>query len=1040
MEASPQELEGALEADRVALRLSLAAALRRPEIREALFLASPDLEEVLDEYLKGGLTQDKRTRIDHSLVRYLSRMAFRPTPFGLFAGCSTGAIGDLTRLKMGSISQTERHSRLDNDYLSLLCEAIEKEYGFRLGLKYRPNSSMTRAAGRLHFAEARINVKKWRSYHLVAVDASDYLALTLERSRNGATISELSSALVTDEITLEEATQFIHDLIDNQVLVSDLSPNVTGKEPIHHILDRLECHQSTGSVAVCLAGIRDRIQTLDRKGLGVVPAEYRSIAEGLKGLPVKVNLKHLFQVDLVKPAPQASLGQDVIRAFEDGVLLLQRLQPPDSDDIFETFKKAFRSRYESRWMPLSLVLDREAGIGFLKRSGICSDASPLLEGLQFQRSPGTGRDFSSRDVFLFRKLKELGDSIEWELSTEDLAALENPHPTPLVDALSVVGVLAAPSLEDLDQGRFQLNIRGFNGPSGGRLLGRFCHADPRLRFFVEEHQKAEEALDPDAIYAEIVHLPEGRMGNFLCRPMLRAYEIPYLGHGAADVEHQIPISDLEVCIINERVVLRSKKLGKRVVPRLTTAQNYSIGLSTYRFLCYLQDQDRGIGGWQWGAAESSSFLPRVCFQKWVLARARWQVDIKELKPILDVSGSDQYIAFKAWQAKRKIARFVVLADGDNELLLDLDQVLWIETFLHLISKRSRFQLVEHWPGRNQLLAMSPDGSFTHEIVIPLVRAANDPGKKPADSPLSITSITSPVEDRSFPPGSEWLYAKFFANTATADQILLHGVAPLLENILKEGLVDRWFFLRYEDPDHQLRLRLHGNPAVMEQEVLPRLHRLFAQLQSQGLAWKCVLDTYEREIERYGGQEGMALAEEFFTLDSEAILRLLQTYHGDASVDLRWQMGFKAVDSLLDDFGFDLETKYRVIQGPLKSFRLELKVESGLEIQIGEKFRKLRMGLDSLLFPSGSVDEIVQPGLAILAHRSERLKPLCISLKAAEKNGHLSASREAIVMSYNHMHLNRLLRDNQRAQEFIIYEFLSRVYKSRLAREKRRKSV
>jgi len=40
----------------------------------------------------------------------------------------------------------------------------------------------------------------------------------------------------------------------------------------------------------------------------------------------------------------------------------------------------------------------------------------------------------------------------------------------------------------------------------------------------------------------------------------------------------------------------------------------------------------------------------------------------------------------------------------------------------------------------------------------------------------------------------------------------------------------------------------------------------------------------------------------------------------------------------------------------------------------------------------------------------------------------------LAMSFAHMHVNRLLRSAQRAQELVLYEMLDRLYASRAARE------
>src|SRR5205807_7013034 len=105
--------------------------------------------------------------------------------------------------------------------------------------------------------------------------------------------------------------------------------------------------------------------------------------------------------------------------------------------------------------------------------------------------------------------------------------------------------------------------------------GRFCHAGDQLCQLVRAHLAAEEAVHPDRVFAEVVHLPEGRVGNILSRPVLRSYEIPYLGRSGAPPSRQLSLSDLLVSVQGERIVLRSRRLGREVIPRLTTAPNHA---------------------------------------------------------------------------------------------------------------------------------------------------------------------------------------------------------------------------------------------------------------------------------------------------------------------------------------------------------------------------------------------------------------------------------------------------------------------------------
>ena len=115
-------MAASLAADGARLRQRLRAVYARPEVREALFLASPDLEARFDIWLHQPESESGQ-KIERALVRYFARMAGRATPFGLFAGCSVGTTGRTTRVLLRGRASYRRHSRLDMDY-------VLQRYGF----------------------------------------------------------------------------------------------------------------------------------------------------------------------------------------------------------------------------------------------------------------------------------------------------------------------------------------------------------------------------------------------------------------------------------------------------------------------------------------------------------------------------------------------------------------------------------------------------------------------------------------------------------------------------------------------------------------------------------------------------------------------------------------------------------------------------------------------------------------------------------------------------------------------------------------------
>ncbi len=1025
-------LAKALAADCAVLRARLREAIALPELREALYVASPGLSQGLGAWLLDPDGKKGRGAED-SLVRYFVRMATRSTPFGLVSGCSVGRLGPTNELRLESRSAYQRRSRLDMEYLCSLAEALCRDVEVRRVLTFRPTSTLYQAGDRLRYAEPSLT-GKLHTHRLVAVEPSDYLARTLERARSGATAGEVAQALVDDdasgELRLGEAEEFVGELIASRILVPDLVPAITGREPIDALVEQLAPHEVTRGVATALAAVRDQLLVLDRGGLGADPESYAHVARCLHELPAEPEPWKMVQVDLFKPAA-ATLGPAVVEEVERGIFILQRIGGYDGKDRLAGFRRDFLARYqEGQAVPLVEALDEENGVGFRSARGAGADASPLLEGLLLrQEATDQGATLGARGELLLRKLEQamMEQALQVELTEDDLAPFAAEKRPPLPDALFAMVAVGAASPEAVDRGDFRVYLKGAAGPSGVRLLGRFCHLSDEIRRCVVDHLAEEEALQPDAVFAEIVHLPEPRMGNILLRPQLRRHEIPLGARGGADAEHRIPITDLFVSVTRHEVVMTSARLGRRVLPRLTAAHNVTdLSLGAYKFLWALQ-QDGVCEDlfWRWGALESLSFLPRVTAGRVVLARARWNVPAAEIAALVRLAGAERFRAVHEWRARRRIPRLALMVDGDKQLLVDFDNVLLVDAFLSMVRKYRVVQLDELFPGPGELCLAGPEGRFVHDVVIPFVRQRQVVAR-PAPRPAAGAAR------RSFPPGSEWTFAKLYTGTSTADRVLREAVAPLVAEAQASGAVDRWFFIRYGDPDWHLRLRLHGHPERLRTEVLPALCGIARALIDGKRLWRFQLDTYEREVERYGGEAGICLAERLFHVDSETVLRILERLGGDEGAVVRWQLALRGIALLLRDLGFEPAERLEVLERMQRASASEFSPGTELRMQLARRLRRDRRQLEQALAPSPRDDDALAAGARALEWRSRQLAPIVGDLRQEEWRGRLAVRIADLAPAYVHMFANRLLRSEARAQEMVFYDFLYRLSRSRAA--------
>ncbi|MGE5323140.1 MAG: lantibiotic dehydratase, partial [Actinomycetota bacterium] len=935
-------------------------------------------------------------------------------------------------------NQYQRRSRLDMEYLVSLAEAVTADAEARQHLRFHPNSTLHLAAGTYHHLSGQS--QDWgRNYQLIATEPTPFLDATLRRAAGGATALSLAAALVEDdpEISPEEAQGFVGRLIASQVLVADLVPPVTGEEPAPYMVRQLEQAQQH-DMAARLRKIDDELRALDRAGLGADVRVYEEISNSVAQLPGKFKSGRLIQVDTVKPAPAAGLDQGLVEDILRAASILHAMYGQTEKSIFQQFKEDFRERYQEREVPLLEALDDEAGIGF--ESGENAGAEPLLEGIDFRLAGSLASQPTEKRVgpVLLRRLQETwsSKSMALELDEELLQELQAAVLLPLPGSFAVMGTVFRAG-----DGEHGFYLNSVMGVSGANLVARFCHADEQIAACVKDYLRAEDAACPSgAVLAEIAHLPEGRVGNVVCRPALRRYEIPFLATPGMPADQQIPLSDLTVSVVDDRVVLRSQRLQREVLPRLTTAHNFSgdRSLKLYKFLGLLQYQDVTADfAWDWGALEQAAFLPRVVLGNIVFSLARWRITREDLAELSADDEPGRLRLVQEWSKARQLPRFVYISELDNQLLIDFENALAVEVFLEHVGKNPETLLVEMFPQPGELPAYGPEGSFVHEVILPFVQKAAAP--QTALAAATPTLEGAPLAGsllRSFMPGSEWLYAKLYCSPSHADRLLLELVQPLVKEVMGSGAADGWYFIRYSDPRWHLRLRLHGNPAALSLHVLPRLGWLAAEQQRQGTLWRMQLDVYEREVERYGGPRGIAVAERLFQLDSELCLALLGLLSGEDGAELRWQLAFCGADLLFSGLGFTLEQK-KVEAERLARFReQEYQVDKLYKEQMARKFREQRQTLAALL-DRGMVNgkSLLPPeAIAAFARFSAEVAPLRRKFEELEKSGKLTRPLQEFAESFVHMHLNRMFRSSALTQETVVYEFLSRMYAARLAQE------
>ena len=701
--------------------------LKDPVVFEAIFLASPDLSSEIEKWLQGDIIDQKKIeRLKLTILKYISRMSSRCTPFGLFAGCSVGHFSEKNKIELKNLKDNSRHTRLDMNYTVALSQKLANIETIRNQIVFYPNNSIYKVNEKLRYVEYTYNNGK-RQNQITEVDESSYLEEILSLTKEGAKTEDLINNLTSKGIDILDAKNFIDSLIDNQILISELEPTVSGQEFMEHIIKVLRKVEGINSLKKNLYDITNKLKLIDQN-LGNETQVYEAIIEDLKKFEVKIKRKHLFQSDLKIQSKTNTLKKEVVDSIKKGLVLLNKITLPQISSELIKFRDAFYSRYEEREMELSKVLDTEMGIGYSQSddSGILS---PLVDDLVIPMKSNTVSQrqiqWNSIDAIFHNKVIKAYQDNKYtiKLRESDFENLKDNWDD-LPDTLSCMIELVFD-----EKGNQKIKFKGGGGSSAANLMARFCHGDSEIEEYVSEITSYEENLNYNKVLAEIVHLPESRVGNILMRPSFRKYEIPYLANSTKNTENQIPIEDLYISVENRnKVLLRSKKLDKEVLPRLTNAHNFSANsVPAYHFLSSLQNQNKRSGLFlNLGPfVNEYEFIPRIEYDNLILNPATWNLGKKNIQDLYDINDDDLLVErISTFKEKLRMPQFILLIEGDNELLINLNNANSIRVLLDQVKKKSKFKVTEFLhdiPG----LVSSENGYFTNQIVVSFFKTNED---------------------------------------------------------------------------------------------------------------------------------------------------------------------------------------------------------------------------------------------------------------------------------------------------------------------------
>lgn len=696
---------------------------RSPIIDHAIYLASPNLYRKIDRRISGDLKEDS-LNFDLSLLKYLTRMSTRCTPFGLFAGIGTGQFDDHSGIVLDVPEAHNTHTKLSQDFLFALYSRISTDPEVARSSTYFTNNTLYRKHNHLRYIEYK-DENRSRKHTLSSVEVNDVLLDIIQMCLGGCSWKELLLYLGKMDIPSEEAENYLRLLVENQVITNQLEPTPISEDSLTQFIQKLCSIRGGTKHYVFCQDLYKSLQNLDETGVVFNIDEYRCINKKLEEYFPDLKASGTFHVDVGLRTKKSTLATSLIEEVQKGVDALNRLTSPKQHQFLTRFRQQFFSRYENEEIPLVEALDSESGIPVDDTDK--KDMNPMIEDIPLGRSEGS--EFMQFDLQQKYMVEEYFDYLERQqpdsipeplkLNEEKLKNL----PVTWDDIPVTFSVMA--EIVSNSAGSPLVYLKAVTGINAAKTLSRFHQLSPELKKLIVEIADKEKRFYADSVIAEILHIPQTRTGNVLIRPDVYDYQIPIVTLSTKSLRYQIPVHDIMISVVNGQTIrLRSKRLNKWIVPRLSTAHNFTHdSIPIYRFLCYVQMQDiRPDLTFRWNnLLTGRKFLPRVTYGNVVLATATWNFTSQDLPGNLDLESDGFHRSMQEFKEQNQLPERVLLTRGDRRLLIDFTRLQSCQMFYGEANKKA-FTVKEFFPDfGNSLITDSHNSFFAAEYIFGFYR-------------------------------------------------------------------------------------------------------------------------------------------------------------------------------------------------------------------------------------------------------------------------------------------------------------------------------
>lgn len=810
--------------------------------RQAILCASESLFRSMNEYLEGKIIDPKRKRqVELSVAQYWMRMSTRATPFGLF---SWVGICDINHSESSSARSFKASIDADYEWIFQVSKYLEDICFY--DITFSANDLINDVAG--HYRLPYIPGQSDNSERIEVKKTFLISFLIKECSQRKKSFEELSHSFkrLYPEADLDVLKLAVKDLLSKDFLISSLRPNLDKPNLLRTLLKQIERCRNAASM---LEQIIEISNAMEYASENIFSDKCEDILlEIINSMREICDTQCVIKANLVCNEVSNILQQSDFEQLKDfaNFFMSSITHIQSRFTLYDEYKDMFYDEYgDFRLVQLSEMLDKNIGIGLpytYKESRV-----KIKGNKTYSNEPS----FEIKR-FLFSRYREALNNcsvIKLDEMLNDIG--ENALVGSFPNNIDLIFKIA----NDENGNRIYICNKDFGCIGAGRTLGRFSSGWRKAISLIECFKEDEKE---DYICCDLLYIPKRlHLCNVATSPALHDYCISFFQESD---KKKISVSDIYVGIQNDRFFLYSKSKRKKIKVKTSNLLYYFGDSPEIRFLKEVQLD--GIIRWDTKVIDSliqADYIPEIRYKSFVLYPETWKiVPPHKFKYFKDF---DEWFLVKySFLRTRKLA----LLFADNELRIDVGNLNSRYLIFRQLLKEDCVKIIKTYE--------CSDLNNATEIVASFYQNEEKTYDKKADSSLSFAY----EHNVDMTIGTECLSFELYGINNSEKYVAEH-LTNLVASFKEKNIIDSFFYLHYANPKYHIRIRFFKRYILKSIEYIINC---FNEQIKLGVIGSFKICPYDREIERYGGLNGIEIAEKLFYIDSKASMWALKNLSGE----------------------------------------------------------------------------------------------------------------------------------------------------------------